>query len=812
MISFLATLLAIHSALTHASAVPRYAAVPASSVASDAAILLPHFSGMFVAITSTTGEWTQDQWETDCRSMAQAGMKFLVVPHTGRQVAPPSKECPQGKFEMYYPLSAPLDDPTCYSQIGAVNAEGGTLGNIFRAAKLAGLTGGVHLGLMFAPAEHGFPSQKRNGTFANWGIFQGGVASALHSLFAGHPGNDYAKISGFYTEIEFSNDLVWEENMKKFGRDYLGTIGQRVARLTAAAHGDYQVWASPYSIGNLTRHPTGFSSPAEYATAMATAFTSANENAPASKPYFHHVAMQDSMGAQGNSFQNASDFLGNMTERVTTWANVELFEVWPRSCQWPQPCHGRHPAPWSRIKAQMANEAAQLGGGEQAILIAWEWYSCFSPNAHGDPHHPFPNETLANYRSYMSYLGRTVPEETVRGGMKRRTTTPEEFGARGDGKVDDSIPIKRALDSCIGYSRCDVRFANTYLSGPVIIQSSGVTLNVTGSLLMLRREDYPQGDPRAGFISNEGGVSDIHITGPGLIGNEHLPLEWWACKLTGCWRPHLIVLNGVNGLHIDGQLHLKNSPNHNIEVVSCTAVRVKDIFIEAPHSSPNTDGINFYGGHDQSFINSVVSNGDDCVSVVPIGENTASCINGDPAQAACRGGNVVVNNVSCVGGHGIAIGGIRHGTVSNVTFSNMTATSGPGDTQGLYSPGGIRIKSYPNSTGSVYNVVYRDIVLDGVYTPISVLTHYCPWPCTTKDGSHACYFHDILFDNVRGTGRNVQQGIFNCSSKVPCTNLTLRNVMLDTESPRAKLTCNKNAGLVFEESSPNFCTGQTELK
>ena len=72
---------------------------------------------------------------------------------------------------------------------------------------------------------------------------------------------------------------------------------------------------------------------------------------------------------------------------------------------------------------------------------------------------------------------------------------------------------------------------------------------------------------------------------------------------------------------------------------------------------------------------------------------------------------MVVENVRCEGGHGIAIGGVRHGTVSNVTFRNMTATGGFGNTQGLYSPGGLRIKSYPNSTGSVYDILYDNIVL-----------------------------------------------------------------------------------------------------
>ena len=52
----------------------------------------------------------------------------------------------------------------------------------------------------------------------------------------------------------------------------------------------------------------------------------------------------------------------------------------------------------------MADEAHALGGASQATLIAWEWYSCFSPNAVGDPRHAFPEAALANYRLYQQYL------------------------------------------------------------------------------------------------------------------------------------------------------------------------------------------------------------------------------------------------------------------------------------------------------------------------------------------------------------------------------------------------------------------------
>ena len=68
-------------------------------------------------------------------------------------------------------------------------------------------------------------------------------------------------------------------------------------------------------------------------------------------------------------------------------------------------------------------------------------------------------------------------------------------------------------------------------------------------------------------------------------------------------------------------IRLEDPANHFIEVVGSLGARVNLINAAAVHVSPNSDGINFYGGFDQSLTNSVISNGDDCVSVV----RAASC-------------------------------------------------------------------------------------------------------------------------------------------------------------------------------------------
>ena len=63
----------------------------------------------------------------------------------------------------------------------------------------------------------------------------------------------------------------------------------------------------------------------------------------------------------------------------------------------------------------------------------------------------------------------------------------------------------------------------------------------------------------------------------------------------------------------------------------------------------------------------VISNGDDCISVVCDNANQTS-----NDEGMGYGGNVRVSNVTCVHGHGISIGSVRHGVVRNVTMENIT--------------------------------------------------------------------------------------------------------------------------------------------
>ena len=114
----------------------------------------------------------------------------------------------------------------------------------------------------------------------------------------------------------------------------------------------------------------------------------------------------------------------------------------------------------------------------------------------------------------LCFLGLSQQAEIV--------VTPEQFGAVGDGKSSDWLPIQKTLAFCstVVYKEstalvrsnddqsstwCRVRFSKSYVSGPLIINSSRTTLEIMqgAEIVMLPKSDYETACPQTGcpFIS-----------------------------------------------------------------------------------------------------------------------------------------------------------------------------------------------------------------------------------------------------------------------------------------------------------------------
>jgi len=354
----------------------------------NAALHAPKFDGIFASFNPTTAQWAESDWRRDLQSMKDVSMSFFVVPHTVHQSGPPTAACKSGTFNTYFPSS--LLPSACFTQAGNTAHAGGSVGAILAAANATGLS--VHLGLAY---EKGMDWPSNVSSIKTLAWLQWEVAQQLWAL-ATSAGLSQV-LGGFYTEVEESNGASWLSHMADFATHYLQSLS---VDIKSKLRSDLLVWASPYAVLNRTRYSArDWVLPTTYAGMWEETFA-------AWAPSLDAVALQDSTGALANSFSDVREILGNLSaasarQGKSQWANVELFEVWPTSCQFPSVCHGRHPAPFSRIRAQLENEAPLLLGSDPKV-IAWEWSSCLSPTANNGA--VFPDANRANYEAYKTYL------------------------------------------------------------------------------------------------------------------------------------------------------------------------------------------------------------------------------------------------------------------------------------------------------------------------------------------------------------------------------------------------------------------------
>ena len=355
---------------------------------------VPRLDGAFLSIHGSADAFGLDEWRAELQAMAGVGMTIVALrPGAAEITSSPSAACPFGRWGTFFPPPASLS-PTCFKQVGVgVGGDKGTstLGLILQAAWEAGIE--VHTGLAFTANKSKDPRAWNASSgaeqfatheekWSGYAALEVSLAKAVWELF----GAEYqGTLAGFYTDVEVNNLSVFLDQTRSLATRFYRAFAQNVKLLDP----DLQVWASPYFVGNVTRRPDDqIMDPDLWASWWRQIFKEA--------PQFDFLAPQDAMGFQGNSFQNVTDYLAALLPASASmdrplWSNVELFEGWPPSCQWPGPC-GRHPAPIERVKAQLANESPFT-----EKMISWEWLSCLSPYTSDDT-----AQLYADYKEYLS--------------------------------------------------------------------------------------------------------------------------------------------------------------------------------------------------------------------------------------------------------------------------------------------------------------------------------------------------------------------------------------------------------------------------
>ncbi|XP_060167383.1 polygalacturonase At1g48100-like isoform X1 [Lycium barbarum] len=378
------------------------------------------------------------------------------------------------------------------------------------------------------------------------------------------------------------------------------------------------------------------------------------------------------------------------------------------------------------------------------------------------------------------------------------------YGAVGDGVTDDTQAFKMAWDAACQVDSAILLVPNHYsfmiqstiFTGPC---KSGLVFQIEGTIMP---PDGPDSWPKN--VSKKQWLVFYRINGMSMQGGGIIDgkgEKWWnlPCKphkgINGTTPPgpcdspvvsskthYFVPLDEkklVQSIYLSGPCHkkvclilqamkffmssnltvqglkIKNSPLFHFRFDSCRDVHLDSLYIKAPPQSPNTDGIHIENTNDVTIRNSIISNGDDCISI----------------GAGCY--NVDIRNMTCGPSHGISIGslGFRNSRacVSNITVADSTIK---------YSNNGVRIKTWQGGFGTVSKVNFNNIRMESVRNPIILDQYYCDKRSCANQTS-AVYISDVIYSNIKGT-YDVRSPPMHlaCSNNVPCTNLTFLDVEL----------------------------------
>ncbi|KAI1423819.1 glycoside hydrolase family 28 protein [Xylaria sp. FL1777] len=158
----------------------------------------------------------------------------------------------------------------------------------------------------------------------------------------------------------------------------------------------------------------------------------------------------------------------------------------------------------------------------------------------------------------------------------------------------------------------------------------------------------------------------------------------------GVTKPKFFKANHLNDSVLDG-ITIKNAPKNSFSLNYVYNLTVKDVTVDDRDGASlgkNTDAFNINNADGVTIIGAQVWNQDDCVAVN-------------------SGRNIYFGSGFCSGGHGLSIGSVGSQTVnvvSNVTFADSTVQR---------SQQSVRIKTISGATGTVEDITYRNIYLDG---------------------------------------------------------------------------------------------------
>ncbi|CAG7873745.1 unnamed protein product [Brassica rapa] len=397
----------------------------------------------------------------------------------------------------------------------------------------------------------------------------------------------------------------------------------------------------------------------------------------------------------------------------------------------------------------MARCCQLLAGFLLWALLMLSWCEASRSSINGYDHH----HSYGNFKSNSLIKRRddgTRLKSFARVSSRPPTTVSvSDFGAKGDGKTDDTQAFVNAWNkacSSIGAVNLLVPEGKTYflksirLNGPC---KSIITVQIFGTLsASQKRSDYKDITKWITFDS----VNSLSVDG-GATGTVNGNGEtWWQ---NSCKRNEAqvcvctLTFYNLKNLRVNN-LRVRNTQQIQISIEKCSNVQVSNVEVTAPADSPNTDGIHITNSQNIQISKSTIGTGDDCISI-----ETGSQ-------------NVNINDLTCGPGHGISIGSLGDDNskafVSGVTVDGAKLSG---------TDNGVRIKTYQGGSGTASDIIFQNIQMDNVKNPIIIDQDYCDKSKCTEQTS-AVEVKNVVYRNISGTSASDIAITLNCSKNYPC--------------------------------------------
>ena len=355
-----------------------------------------------------------------------------------------------------------------------------------------------------------------------------------------------------------------------------------------------------------------------------------------------------------------------------------------------------------------------------------------------------------------------------------KTCDVHRYGAKGDGLTKDTAAIQAAIEDCAKAGGGTVLLAGdpVFLTAPIVLRS-GITLDIASGTALkgsTDHTDYPEvtefkAPGRQALVSAKDS-SSVSIRGGGTIDGQGE--SWWGHRHDDTYlRPRLMVFDHVQHVVVEN-VTVENSAFWQIVPYYSDDLTFRNMTIRAPADAPNTDGIDPFSSSHVLIEHVTIDTGDDDVAI-------KSGQPGSPGPDA-PSHDITIRDCTFLHGHGLSIGSELAGGVQHVLAERVTLTG---------TDNGVRVKSNRDRGADVSDLVFRNITMRDVKTPVLISMFYPKIPdaiVAEPVGRLTPHFHDITLTDVTAIGAR-DTAVIAGLPEAPITGLSLTRVSLTGQRP-----------------------------